>query len=40
MIINFLLTYSWCTVLYKLQVYNIVIRNFEGYTPFIVIIKY
>ena len=36
----FLLKYSSCPTLYKLQVYNIVIHNFKGYTPFIVIIKY
>ena len=34
------LKYSWCKILYKLQVYNIVIHNFKGYTPLIVIIKY
>ena len=36
----FVLRYSWCTVLYKFQVYNIVIHNFKGYIPFIVIVKY
>ena len=28
--------YSWCTILYKLQVYTTVIHSFKGYTPFIV----
>ena len=35
-----LLTYSRCTILCKLQLYNIVIHNFKGQTPFIVIVKY
>ena len=31
---------SCCILLLKLQVYNIVIHNFKGYTSFIVIIKH
>ena len=35
----FKLNYSWCTVLCKLQVYNIVMHNFVGYIPVIVTTK-
>ena len=34
---SFQLRYSWYIILYKLQVYNIVIHNFKSYTPFTVI---
>ena len=33
--IFFKLNYGWCTVLCKLQVYNIVMHKFVGYIPFI-----
>ena len=36
----FLLMCSWFTIIYMFLVYIIVIHNFEGYTPFIVIIKH
>ena len=35
----FLLKYSWCTILYVTYLYNIVIHNFKGYTPFMVIVN-
>ena len=38
--ITFLLKYSCCTVLCKLEFYNIMIYNFKGYNPFGLIIKY
>ena len=38
--IFFKLKYSWCAILYKLQVYPIVMHNFKDYTLFVVIIKY
>ena len=34
------LRYKWCTTLFKIQVYNIVVHKFlKSYTPFIVIIS-
>ena len=37
----YLLRYSWCTLLCKLQVYSILwFTIFKGYTPFIDILKY
>ena len=36
----YLLKYSQCTIVYKLQVCNIVVHNFKGYNPFMIVIKF